>query len=100
MGMEKMTITMTSSDLDLFERGRAKQSENMSKSAYVRLLIAEHEERVPYFIEYKEIIEKISELNMLIKTLVLSEKINDVYKIQILEQMADVKEELRHIAGK
>lgn len=100
MAMEKMTITMTSSDLDLFERGRCEQGINMSKSAYIRLLIAEHEDRVPSFIKYKEIIEKISELNTLIKTLMLSEKVDDVYKIQIMEQMEDIKEELHCIAEK
>ena len=98
MAMEKITITMTSEDLDLFERGRCTTSENMSKSAYVRLLIAEHEERVPSFIRYKEIIAGISELNTLIKELVLSEKMDDVYKMQILEQMADVKTILKNIA--
>lgn len=67
MAMEKTSITMTSSDLDLFERGRCEQGINMSKSAYIRLLIAEHEDRVPSFIKYKEIIEKISELNTLLE---------------------------------
>lgn len=100
MAMEKMTITMTSSDLDMFERGRCEQGINMSKSAYIRLLIAEHEDRVPSFIKYKEIIEKISELNTLIKTLMLSEKVDDVYKIQIMEQMEGIKEELRYVAEK
>lgn len=98
MAMEKMTITLTSEDLDLFERGRC--NENMSKSAYVRLLIAEHEERVPSFIRYKEIIAGISELNTLIKEFLLSEHNDQVCKIRILEQMSDIKIELRNITEK
>ena len=84
-----MTITLTSEDLDLFERGRCK--ENMSKSAYVRLLIAEHEDRVPSFIRYKNIIAGVSELNTLVKELLLSEYPDEVYKMRILERMNDIK---------
>lgn len=97
MAMEKMTITMASEDLDLFERGRCNIGEYMSKSAYVRLLIAEHEQRVPSFIRYKEIIAGISELNTQVKELVLSENVDDVYKMQILEHMADIKTVLSNI---
>ena len=100
MAMEKMTITMTSEDLDLFERGRCDMGENMSKSAYVRLLIAEHEQRVPSFIRYKEIISGISELNTLVKELALSENVDDVYKMQILERMADIKITLGNMVKK
>lgn len=72
--------------------------ENMSKSAYVRLLIAEHEQQVPSFIRYKEIIARISELNTLVKELILSEQVDDVYKMQLLERMSDVKTKLSDIA--
>lgn len=98
MAMEKTSITMTSEDLDLFERGRCDISEKMSKSAYVRLLIAEHEQRVPSFIRYKEIIAGVSELNTLVKELILSENTDEVFKMQILERMSDIKIELANIA--
>lgn len=97
--MKKITVTMTTSDFDLFEKGRNTEfGEIMNKSAYMRLLIAEHEERVPSFIKYKDIIAQISELNTAIKILVLSDKVNEVYKIKILEQMAEIKAQLNDIA--
>ena len=90
MAMEKITITMSSEDIDIFERGRSECG--MSKSAYTRLLIAEHEQRVPPFIKYKEIILEISKLNTYIKEMLFSEKTDDGFKLYMVEQMKEIKE--------
>ncbi len=73
--MERYCISMSESDVDNFERGRAIC--NMNKSAYLRLLIAEHENRVPNFIRHKELIEKISETNEILKEIALRPELID-----------------------
>lgn len=88
MAMERFTVSMNESDIDLFERKRAEME--MSKSAYIRFLIAEHENRVPVFLKNKELIEKIAELNTSINELVLTDRINDVEKIHICEDMKTI----------
>ena len=59
MAMERFTVSMNEADVDLFERKRCDMG--MTKSAYIRYLIAEHENKVPPFLKYKEltIIEQI-----------------------------------------
>ena len=61
MAMSRMTISLSEADIENFEAGR--DNAGMSKSAFLRLLIAEHEDRVPYFIKYKDVIDKFSDLN-------------------------------------
>lgn len=83
--MERFTISMNSSDIDLFERKRA--DVGMSKSAFIRLLIAEHENKVPTFIQHKELIKALSEINTSLKELLISDNIEDVEKIIIYEKI-------------
>lgn len=83
--MERFTISMNSSDIDLFERKRA--DVGMSKSAFIRLLIAEHEHKVPTFIQHKELIKALSEINTSLKELLISDNIEDVEKIIIYEKI-------------
>ena len=72
MAMERFTITMTEEDIDLFERYRTDM--NMSKSAFVRLLIAEHFEYIPAFLQHKELIAAVSSLDNSLKEIIQSNK--------------------------
>lgn len=94
MAMERMMVTVSESDIDDFERGRA--SEGMSKSAYIRLLIAEHEDRVPEFIYNKEIIAKMAQIDNDVKQLILREVVSDRDKLILLEEIRDLKEMLKN----
>lgn len=96
MPMERMTVTMAASDIDNFERGRA--SVGMSKSAYIRFLISEHENNVPEFIYNREIIDKISQLDADIKQLILKEMVSDADKLILYEKLKELKEILRNQA--
>lgn len=93
MSMERITVSMHSKDVDLFERGRA--DAGMSKSAYIRLLIAEHEERVPNFWKHKPLIAAISELNTSIAKLIISDKISDQDKLYLYEKLDELKKLLK-----
>lgn len=85
MPMERITVTMSESDVDNFERERAKQG--MSKSAFIRFLIAEHENTVPSFLRNREIINVVSELNNSVKTLLLQNTLSDVDKLKVYEEI-------------
>lgn len=93
MAMERFTISMTSHDVDLLERGRADLGMNMS--AYIRLLIAEHEERVPAFIQYKDLITKMSEINNSMKEIIISQQLSDQDKLHLFEKMDELKKMLK-----
>lgn len=85
MPMERFTVTMFENDVDNFERERAKQG--MSKSAFIRFLIAEHENTVPSFLRNREIINVVSELNNSVKTLLLQNNLSDVDKLKVYEEI-------------
>jgi hypothetical protein len=83
--MERFTVSMNSGDIDLFERKRADLG--MSKSAFIRLLIAEHENRTPYFIQYKDIIKILSNINTKLDVIILNEKISTTDKLILDEKI-------------
>lgn len=88
MSTERFSISLDEKDIDLFERSRT--DINMSRQAFFRLLLAEHHNNVPTSLKYRKIIESFSELNTSIKTLILTDKIEDVSKIYILEKMEEI----------
>lgn len=92
MGMLRFTVTLSEYDMDVFEAGRTK--ENMSKSAYLRLLIAEHENKVPYFIVLKDVIAMFSSLNNSIKNFCLHESFSDEDKLFLIEHFNEVSANL------
>lgn len=94
MAVEKKSLSMNEEDWDLLDRGRS-QYGGMPRSMYVRLLLAEHENKTPSFIQYKEVIRAISELNNSIKVLVLKGTISDAGKLQIIEHMEEIKKLMR-----
>lgn len=94
MAVEKKSLSMNEEDWDLLDRGRS-QYGRMPRSMYVRLLLAEHENKTPSFIQYKEVIRAISELNNSIKALVLKDTISDAGKLQIIEHMEEIKKLMR-----
>lgn len=95
MAMERFTITMTEEDIDLFERYRTDM--NMSKSAFVRLLIAEHFEYIPAFLQHKELIAAVSSLDNSLKEIILSEKLENTEMIHLYEEMQNVKQQINKI---
>lgn len=85
MAMERFTVTMSERDIDNFEKERGKLG--MNKSAFIRFLIAEHEKKIPSFLKNKEIIKESSELNTLLRSLILKESLTDVEKLEIFEKI-------------
>lgn len=86
--MERMTVCMSSNDIDLFERKRSELG--MSKSAFIRFLIAEHEKEIPSSIKYKEIIDKLAEANTILNEILISEKFDTSVKILLDEKFKEV----------
>lgn len=93
--MERFTISMNGSDIDLFQRKRLEMG--MTKSAYIRFLIAEHENNVPIFLQNKELIEKVAELNTLVKELVVADKVTDEEKTRIFEEMKKINTQMKEM---
>ena len=97
MAMEKFTISMYETDVDLFELRRTELG--MNKSAFIRLLLAEHENKVPSFIKDKELISAISELNTSVKELIISDKVDEIEVIHLIEQIKVSNEMFRKIVS-
>lgn len=85
--MERINICMSEDDLDLFERKRSELG--MSKSSFVRLLIAEHDKNVPSVIKYKEIISGLSDINTVLNEILINERFDAFTKIQLDEMIKD-----------
>lgn len=97
MAMEKFTVSMYDTDVDLFELRRTELG--MSKSAFIRLLLAEHENKVPSFIKDKELINAISELNTSVKELIISDKVDEIEVLHLIEQIKVSNEMFRKIVS-
>ena len=95
MERKRFMISMSEEDVNCFEAGR--EAAGMNKSAYIRLLIAEHEKRVPGFIKYKDIIKEIADTNTLIKEVILIKGINDADKMVLLERLDIILEHLNKL---
>ena len=79
--MERFTISMNSEDIDLFERKRTDLG--FSKSAFVRYLIAVNENRVPPFIQHKEIIRQMAEINTHLHEILINDNFDTVNKMHL-----------------
>lgn len=87
--MEQFHITLSENDVDYFERKRAELG--MTKSAFVRLLISNYENAVPGFIKYKEVIDKQSELNNLVKQIIIDKNFKTEDKIYLKEKFNELE---------
>lgn len=83
---------MSEEDIEDFEAGRLK--EKMSKSAYVRYLIAEHERTVPAVYKYKEIIALLSSIDNSVNQILLDKKLDYDERMALYEKFEQVKEEI------
>lgn len=83
--MERFTITMESEDIDLFERRRTDLG--FSKSAFVRYLIAVNENCVPQFIQHKEIIRQMAEINTHLHEILINDNFDTVNKMHLYEKI-------------
>lgn len=89
-------FSMSEEDYEMFETGR--DAEGMSKSSFMRLLIAEHCDIVPFSIKYKGLLKEFSELNTLIKGFVISNKVpDDDFNIYLLEKLNELETSIRSL---
>lgn len=91
--MERFSVTMNSEDIDLFERRRSELG--LTKSAYIRYLIAENENGIPDFIAFKEIIRQMAELNTCMKEFILNNKFETNDKLLLLEKINTLTDQLK-----
>ena len=90
--MESIHITLSESDIDLLERRAGEMK--MSKAAYIRFLIAEHENTLPSSLKNKKIINEFSRLYSLIKSSLVTGSIEEVEKIAIYEELKSLQKYL------
>ena len=70
--MKRFYICMSEEEIDLFEEKRLESG--MNKSSFIRYLIAEHENAVPSFLKYKEVIGAMSDINTTMKQILITRK--------------------------
>ena len=95
--MERINLSISEFDANNFERGC--KDAGMSKSAYMRLLIAEHEARVPASLKYREIIAGFSELNTEVRRLVLTGVVSEKERAYIIEKFGELREAVERLVG-
>lgn len=93
--MRHFSIVMSDSDIEDFEEGRAK--ERMSKSAYIRYLIAEHEHAVPATYKYKEIISLLASIDNAVHEIVVNEKFEPIDRMELYEKFEKLRLEIMKI---
>ena len=91
--MERFSISMNSEDIDLFERRRSELG--LSKSAYIRYLIAEHENGIPDFVAFRDTIQKMSELNNHMKEIVIRDNFETQDKLVLYEKIGSLNTTLK-----
>ena len=90
--MKYFSIVMSDEDIENFENGRLR--EKMSKSAYVRYLIAEHERTLPPVYKYKEIIALLSSIDNSVRQILLNEKFEISDRMALYEKFEKVRLEI------
>lgn len=91
--MERFSVTMNSEDIDLFERRRSELG--LTKSAYIRYLIAENEKGIPNFIAFKEIIRQMAELNTCMKEFIINNSFETNDKLLLFEKINTLTDQLK-----
>ena len=93
MPMGRIWVTMPENEIELFERKCAESG--MTKSAFIRLLLAEHDNNVPSPIKYKEVITELSDINTTMKEILISENFNTDIKILLDEKIKNLTKVVR-----
>ena len=93
--MERFSISMNSEDIDLFERRRSELG--LSKSAFIRYLISEHENGIPDFISFRDTIQKMSELNNHMKEIVIRDNFETQDKLVLYEKISSLNTTLKGV---
>jgi hypothetical protein len=88
---------MSDEDIENFEEGRLR--EGMSKSAYVRFLIAEHERTIPSVYKYKEIIALLSSIDNSVRQMVMNDSFEPSERMALYEKFAKVHQEVEKIVN-
>gem|GEM_PF-1673759 len=91
--MERFSVTMNSEDIDLFEQRRAELG--LTKSAYIRYLIAENENGIPDFIAFKEVIKQMAELNTYMKEFVTNTNFKTSDKLLLFEKIDTLTKQIK-----
>ena len=83
--MKRYNLSMPDSEAEIFEQLAADNS--MSKSSFLRILIASYQNNTPDFIANKEIIKLESDIIYLLKSFLLQNKISDSDKLYLYEKL-------------
>ena len=93
--MKHYSIVMSDEDIEKFEVGRLK--EKMTKSAYVRFLIGEHEHTLPAVYKYRQIIALLSSIDNSVHQIVLNEKMDPADRMDLYEKFEKVRSEIKKV---
>ncbi len=91
--MKRIHISLPESYAELLELWC--KNKRISKSSFIRLLIAEHENTVPVEIKYQELIKEINGIQVILYRLILSDKLTENDKLLLYEKLNHLKNELR-----
>ena len=86
--MKHYSIVMSDDDIETFENGVL--NSNMSKSAYIRFLIAEHEHTLTVFYKYREIISRLSNIENQMNQIVLNNDFDEKNRLTLFEKIDDL----------
>lgn len=87
--MERMTITVSASDKEYFEKEST--ALGMNKSSFVRFLIAEHKQEIPSFLSNRDLVQAFSELSTFVKAAIVGGGFSDKEKLMLYEKMDELK---------
>lgn len=90
--MKRFYVSMSEEEIDLFEEKRLEYG--MNKSSFIRYLMAEHENAVPPFLKYKEVISAMSDINTTMKQILITKKIDTTEKMVLHEKISRLNETL------
>ena len=83
--MKRYNLSMPDSEAAIFENLASENS--MSKSAFLRILLANYQNNIPDFIENKKAIKLESDIITLLKSFLLQDKVSDSDKIYLYEKL-------------
>ena len=86
----RLFLSLSDEELALFENARKQLG--MTRSRYVRYLIAGQKEMRPFSIRYREFVQKIADIERDMKVLAMKDELSDLERLQILTALSDIKQ--------
>lgn len=91
----RLNMVISNEIFEAFEKGRTTLS--LSRPKYIEYLLNTGKDIRPRGLKHKELIACISEMNLLLRSLIISEKVDEKDALLLFEKINEIEERIKNI---